>query len=321
MALLVLTVPGSGFAQGRYNLALTGASPGGLWSLLGAGINAAVVSQHPGSVVTYQTSGGGLANVMLVSDGRVDLGIVHDVELKVAVEGGVPFRQPVMNLRAIAYLYDWAPMQLVITRAFADRYGIETMRDLITTKAPVRMGVNTRGNMVQELNRSILAAYGVTYEEVESWGGQVVFAASSEMANLMANRRIDMSSNGLFAPNNTILQSSNAVEVIMLPLDEEVIEIVSGITGARAYTVPAGAYEWLDRDVSTIALGAELVVNETLPDEYAYDLARALMENIDSLRGVHGAMGDLTPEFMVSQSVIPYHPGALRYYREVGLVD
>ena len=107
----------------------------------------------------------------------------------------------------------------------------------------------------------------------------------------------------------------------MLPLDEEAIDIVSDVTGARAYTVPAGAYEWLDRDVSTIALGAELVVNETLPDEVAYDLARALMENIDSLRGVHGAMGDLTPEFMVSQSVIPYHPGALRYYREVGLVD
>ena len=258
---------------------------------------------------------------MLVSEGRADLGLVHDVELKAAVEGSAPFQQPVMNLRVIAYLYDWAPMQLVITRAFADRYGIKTLRDLITTEAPVRMGVNTRGNMVQELNRSIFGAYGVTYEDVESWGGQVVFAASNEMATLMANRRIDMSSNGVFAPNNSILQSSNSVEVIMLPLHEEAIDIVSDIMGARAYTVPAGAYEWLDHDVPTIALGAELVVNETLPDQQAYDLARALMENIDRLRGVHRAMSDLTPEFMVSQSIVPYHPGALRYYREVGLVD
>ena len=107
----------------------------------------------------------------------------------------------------------------------------------------------------------------------------------------------------------------------MLPLHEEAIDIVSDITGARAYTVPAGAYEWLDHDVPTIALGAELIVNETLPDQQAYDLARALMENIDRLRGVHRAMSDLTPEFMVSQSIVPYHPGALRYYREVGLVD
>ena len=91
MALFVLAVPGSGYAQERYNLALMGASPGGLWSLLGAGINSAIVSEHPGSVVTYQTSGGGLANVMLVSEGRADLGIVHDVELKAAVEGSAPF--------------------------------------------------------------------------------------------------------------------------------------------------------------------------------------------------------------------------------------
>ena len=318
---LVLSFSGVAEAQTSYNLSLTGASPGGLWSLLGAGINAAVATRHPGSVVTYQTSGGGLANVALVSGGRAELGIAHDVELKVAVEGSAPFRQPVTNLRAIAYLYDWAPMQFVITRSFADRYGIETMRDLVTTEAPIRIGVNTRGNMVQELNRQILAAYGVTYDDVESWGGQIVFAASNEMANLMANRRIDMSGNGLFAPNNTILQSSNAVDVTMLPLDEDVIERVSTLTGARPYTISAGVYEWLDRDVSTLALGAELIVYESMPDEHAYDLARALVENLDRLRGVHGAMGALTPEFMVSQSVIPYHPGALRYFREVGLID
>ena len=321
LAALVLSVSSGALAQTSYNLTLTGASPGGLWSLLGAGINAAVASHHPGSVVTYQTSGGGLANVMLVSGGRAELGIVHDVELKAAVAGAAPFRQQVTNLRAIAYLYDWAPMQLVLTRAFADRYGIETMRDLIASQAPVRMGVNTRGNMVQELNRQILAAYGVTYDDIESWGGQVVFAASNEMANLMANRRIDMSNNGLFAPNNTILQSSNAIDVTMLTLDEDVIDTVSSITGARAYTVPAGVYDWLDRDVATIALGAELVVNESMPVQQAYDLARALVENIDRLRGVHRAMGALTPEFMVSQTVVPYHPGALRYFREVGLID
>ena len=240
---VVLSFSGVAEAQTSYNLSLTGASPGGLWSLLGAGINAAVATRHPGSVVTYQTSGGGLANVALVSGGRAELGIAHDVELKVAVEGSAPFRQPVTNLRAIAYLYDWAPMQFVITRSFADRYGIETMRDLVTTEAPIRIGVNTRGNMVQELNRQILAAYGVTYDDVESWGGQIVFAASNEMANLMANRRIDMSGNGLFAPNSTIHQSSNAVDVTMLPLDEDVIERVSMLTGARAYTISAGVYE------------------------------------------------------------------------------
>ena len=70
IVLAMCTVPAS--AQAQLNLTLTGASPGGLWSLLGAGIHAAVAAEYPGSAVTYQTSGGGLANVMLVSDGRAE---------------------------------------------------------------------------------------------------------------------------------------------------------------------------------------------------------------------------------------------------------
>jgi len=323
MAVAILaTVPlATGAAQASYHLTLTGASPGGLWSLLGAGINAAVAANHPGSAVTYQTSGGGLANVALVSGGRAELGIVHDVELRAANTGSAPFRRPYTNLRAIAYLYDWSPMQLTITQSFARRHGIETMGDLVAAQAPVRFGVNTRGNMVQELNRQILAAYGVTYEDIEDRGGQIVFAASNEMANLMANRRIDMSGNGLFAPHNTILQSGNAVDVTMLSLSREVIQTVSAATGAEPYTVKAGTYEWLVADVETVALGAELVVADAMAEDAVYDITKALVENIGRLRGVHEAMSALTPQLMAAQTVIPYHDGALRYYREAGLVE
>lgn len=74
-----------------YNLTLAGASPGGLWSLLGAGIDGAVKEAYPGSTVTYQTSGGGLANVAVLQRGEAELGIVHDAELLVAKNGDEPF--------------------------------------------------------------------------------------------------------------------------------------------------------------------------------------------------------------------------------------
>ena len=62
----LLLVASTGAQAQTYNLTLCGASPGGLWSLLGAGIDAAVKKSYPGSTVTYQTSGGGLANVALL---------------------------------------------------------------------------------------------------------------------------------------------------------------------------------------------------------------------------------------------------------------
>ena len=81
-------------AQAQYNLTLCGASPGGLWSLLGAGIDAAVKEAHPGSTVTYQTSGGGYANVVQLDQNKCDLAIIHDAEATAATKGEKPFEKP-----------------------------------------------------------------------------------------------------------------------------------------------------------------------------------------------------------------------------------
>ncbi len=314
-------VAASAIAQDRHYLTLTGASPGGLWSLLGAGINAAVVKQYPGSVVTYQTSGGGLANVVLLDDARADLGIVHNVELRTALLGNPPFRQRYTNLRAIAYLYNWAPMQWTLSRRFSERYGLVTGDDLVAVKPPIRFGVHTRGNMVYELNRQILAAHDVSFDDVEAWGGRIVVVGQNEMADLLQDRRLDMMGNGVFAPYARIVQTGAALDLSMLSLSDEVIEAVSQATGAEAYTIPAGTYEWLDRDINTVALGAALVATDELSERVAYEVARALVENVDQIRRVHTSMHELSPELMGSLQVIPYHPGALRYYREAGLVD
>ena len=82
-----------------YNLTLCGASPGGLWSLLGAGVDAAVKESFPGSTVTYQTSGGGLANVGLLDQGKCDLAIIHDAEAKAALGGLAPFKSKIQSTR------------------------------------------------------------------------------------------------------------------------------------------------------------------------------------------------------------------------------
>ena len=65
----------------KYNLTLSGASPGGLWSRIGGGVDAAIAKAYPGSTVTYQTSSGGLANVPLVSRGKVPICLLYTSEL------------------------------------------------------------------------------------------------------------------------------------------------------------------------------------------------------------------------------------------------
>ena len=114
-------------ANAAYNLTLCGASPGGLWSMLGAGVDAAVKKSHPGSIVTYQTSGGGFANVGLLEQGKCDLALIHDAEAVLARDGKAPFKEPVDGIRTVAVMYTWAPMQMIMNKDFAEKHRISTV--------------------------------------------------------------------------------------------------------------------------------------------------------------------------------------------------
>ena len=63
-----------------------------------------------------------------------------------------------------------------------------------------------------------------------------------------------------------------------------------------------------------------MIVNQSLDDETAYNFAKALHLQIGELQAVHGSMKALTPKLLVEMDVIPYRPGAVKYYKEAGLM-
>lgn len=319
MALVAAAAAPSIHAQ-PYNYALAGASPSGLWSSLGVGIDKAVKAQYPGSTITYQTSGGGLANIGLLDTGKAQIGIAHEPELKLALEGAKPFTKPINSMRAIAYLYDWGPMQIIMTREFADKYGIKTFEDIATKKPPLRVTLNRRGNIAEGVAIAMFKAIGVTPADIEKWGGSVIYAASQEQADLYKDRRADMMFNSLFVKQGSLLEATNAVESVMLPVSEAVIKKVAAETGTKKFVIPANSYKFQTQAMPTNTLGAGLVVNQSMDEQTAYNLAKALHKQIGELQAVHGSMKALTPQILVEMEVVPYHPGAVKYYKEAGLM-
>jgi uncharacterized protein len=303
-----------------YQLTVAGASPGGLWSNLGIGVDRAVKASHPGSVVTYQTSGGGLANIGLLDTGKVPLGLAHDAELKLALEGAKPFSQPIKSMRAIAYLYDWAPMQLLMTQEFAEKHGIRSFEDLASKKPPARIAINRRGNIAATVAEQMLAAIGVSEASLKEWGGALIYAASQEQTDLYKDRRVDLIFNSLFVKQGSLLEAANALPTVLLPVSDAVIAKVGASAGTKRFVIPANSYPGQGAAMPTATLGAGLIATDKLDDKTAYDIAKALHTQIAQVQDVHGSMKALTPEMLVSFGVIPYHPGAARYYKEAGLM-
>ena len=309
------------------NLTVAGASPGGLWSALGVGLDKAVNKSNPGSTITYQTSSGGLANAKLVADNKVPLGIVSDIELQSAWEGtGVYTGAPQKNLRVLFRLYNadsrFQANHLLLNRDYAEKHGIETFADIVAKKLDIRVAVNRPGNMDGDLGIAILEALGASIEDLKSWGGQVIRAATREQTNLMTDRRLDLINFGLSYNHASVRELANAVPLIMMDLTEPVASKVVSIIGGEPCTFKKNEYDFLDHDVTTVCTGTVLIANEEMDDEIAYVLTKAMLENLESFKSAHQELAKATTLQSVAEgSVAPRHPGAERALREAGLVN
>jgi len=315
MAAVAWTAP----AQAAYNLVLCGASPGGLWSLLGAGVDAAVKAAYPGSTVTYQTSGGGYANVALLDQKKCDLAIIHDAEAKAALNGTDPFKSPINSMRTVAVLYTWAPMQLIMRRDYAEEHGIKTMEDIAAKKLPINILLNRRGNVASGVGASMLTAAGASPANIESWGGSVTYAASKEQGDLMRDRRADAMLNSLFVNHRSIRQLAESIDLSLIPVTDATASKVAEEWSIGKYTIPASAYDWASADTLTVTLSAQLFVREDADPKMVSDITAALVDHVDQMQAVHKAMKPLDAKLMASAQAVPYHPQAAEVYKAKGL--
>ena len=301
-----------------YNLTLCGASPGGLWSLLGAGIDAAVKESFPDSIVTYQTSGGGLANVGLLDKGTCDLAIIHDAEAKLAIAGKAPFTSPVTSLATIGQLYTWAPMQAIVSADYAKEHELKTLEDISAKKLPIRIALNKRGNVVSSVGESMLNAIGASVDNIKSWGGDVQFAASGEQGDLMRDRRVDMIINSLFVNHSSIRELASAIDVNLLPISDATAQKVVDEWDIKPFTIPNSAYDWTSSDVLTVTVSAQLFVRKDADEKMVHDITKALVDHVDKLNGVHKAMAPLDVKLLAGAKTVPYHAAAAEVFKEAG---
>ena len=84
-------------------------------------------------------------------------------------------------------------------------------------------------------------------------------------------------------------------------------------------TIPAKLYDGVEQDTPTFGLANGLVILKSVPEQVVYDMTKAIFENLSKLKGVHPAFGRVTKETVLNGFGAPLHPGALRYYREIGV--
>jgi TRAP transporter TAXI family solute receptor len=84
--------------------------------------------------------------------------------------------------------------------------------------------------------------------------------------------------------------------------------------------IPGGMYRGSDKDTPTFGVKATLVSSTDVDEEVVYQLVKAVFDNFDAFRQLHPALGHLKKKDMLLGNSAPLHPGAIKYYKEVGLM-
>jgi hypothetical protein len=257
--------------------------------------------------VTAQTSGASAENVRLINKKEVELALVQSDTLDFAFNAKEAFKEPLKAMNAIAVLYPEI-IQVVVGAASP----IKSIADLKGKK----VGVGAPGSGTEANFRQLLEAYGMKKEDVN-----FQYLSFAESAEAYKDKHIEAFIVTAGIPNAGIMDVStqNEIRILNIPADITA-KLTQKYPFLAAAKVPANTYKGQTAEASTVAVTAVLIAGSTLKEAMVYNLTKALFENQADLAAAHAKGKELSPQYAVKGVSIPFHPGAVKYYKEKGLM-
>lgn len=297
-------------------LKFVGSSPGGSWYMVMTGVAEVIKRSIPDVLITV-APGEGATNPVIVGSKQAELGLTHNVTAAAITKGTAPYEGigALPSVRAICAVYG-STYQFIIR----EDTGLKSVQDIIDKKYPLKLSVSDPGSGDELVTSRYFKEYGISYKDIESWGGKIHYKNYSESTNMLKDRLIDGLSIQTLHPTASVTSIEQDVDLTMLTLDSKVIKALNEKYGYGITTIPAGTYSFLKEDYPTTISSTVLVTHEDVPEELVYQITKAIAENLDYMRNVHVALKGMTLESMKTGTGAPLHDGARRYYEEQGLV-
>ena len=141
-----------------------------------------------------------------------------------------------------------------------------------------------------------------------------------DMVDMLSDGNLDAALwNGSF-PLAPVIKLAAQRDLKLIPVEDAFFEALQAkYPPYFRLSIPGGTYEDVAADTPTFGLANGLVISADVPEERVYLMTKAIFENLDALAGVHPAFGKVSAETILNGFGSPLHPGALRYYREIGV--
>ncbi|MET0066261.1 MAG: TAXI family TRAP transporter solute-binding subunit [Candidatus Thiodiazotropha sp.] len=257
---------------------------------------------------SVESTGGSIFNLNTIASGELDFGVAQSDWQYHAYKGTSKFseRGPNSDLRAVFSIHS-EPFTVMARKDS----GIKSFQDLKGKRVNIgNPGSGQRGTMEVMMDRV-------------GWSKEDFKLASelkaTEQARALCDNKIDAMVYVVGHPNASIKEAATACDTRLVPVEgKTVASLVSDTPYYATAVIPGGMYRGTDTDTRTFGVKATLVTSASLDENVVYELVKAVFDNLDDFRKLHPAFAHLKATEMLEGNSAPFHPGALRYYKEKG---
>ena len=302
MAAMVLTSCGGGSEK----IFLATGSETGTYYSFGIALGQ-VMKDKIGQEFGVQSTGASKANIQLVADGDVSMAIVQNDVMDYAFNGTNTFAEEgaISGFSAVATLY--AEVIQIVAKP-----GITSVADLKGKTVSVGdAGSGTEFNAAQ-----IFEAYGMSFDDINKQS-----LGFTDSADKFKDGQLDAFFVTAGAPTTCITDLATSNDFVILSIGETEMQYLKDNYGYYTeYTLAAGTYDKQTEDATTVAVKATLIAANTLSEDTVYNVTKGIFENIEAIKATHAKGAELSADSGVQGISVPFHPGAEKYFKEIGKI-
>lgn len=276
---------------------------GGVWVPLGGQLKSMWEKAIPGLNVTA-TPGAGIANVRGVDEGKAQVGFGNSSTTVDGIAGNAPYPKKITKVCQMANLYPQYFQVVALADAKVNTFADFKGKSVVT---------QPKGNTGELLTNLTLTLNGLNYQSLS----KINFQSYTDAVSMMKDGHAQIFTLGTTIPASSVMDLASARDINLVPVDDKTMAALRKANpGYQKLIVKAGTYPKQDKDVPQIGYSAHLVVSCDLPEQTVYTMTKTVAANISDMASVNKAMAGLTPKEMAVDIGVPFHPGAIKFYKE-----
>lgn len=290
---------------GAQQITLMTGPQGGVWVPLGGQLKSMWEKAIPGLSVTA-TPGAGIANVRGIDEGKAQAGFGNSSTTVDGLAGNAPYPKKVTKVCQMANLYPQYFQVIALADAKVNSFADMKGKSVVT---------QPKGNTGELLTNMVLGLNGLNYQSLS----KINYQSYTDAVSMMKDGHAQVFTLGTTIPASSVMDLASARDIKVVPVDDKTMDALRKQNpGYQKLIVKAGTYPKQTTDVPMIGYSAHLVVSCDLPDQTVYTMTKTVAANISDMASVNKAMAGVTPKDMAADIGVPFHPGALKFYKEVG---